>query len=70
MIAKKPTIVIYTHRADEALLKQVCAGIEEEGKRSFKIYRAKPDGKSYARDIANRYGLTYENIVRKIDAKR
>ena len=31
MIAKKPTIVIYTHRADEALLKQVCAGIEEEG---------------------------------------
>ncbi|MBQ7336911.1 MAG: hypothetical protein IJW40_00490 [Clostridia bacterium] len=46
------------------------AGIEEEGKRSFKIYRAKPDGKSYARDIANRYGLTYENIVRKIDAKK
>ena len=31
MIAKKPTIVIYTHRADETLLKQVCAGIEEEG---------------------------------------
>ena len=40
------------------------AGIEE-GKRSFKIYRAKPDGKSYARDIAERYGLTYENIIRK-----
>ena len=31
MIAKKPTIVIYTHRADESLLKEVCAGIEEEG---------------------------------------
>ncbi|MBE6647077.1 MAG: hypothetical protein E7611_05510 [Ruminococcaceae bacterium] len=41
------------------------AGIEE-GRRSFKIYRAKPDGKSYARDIADRYGLTYENIIRKI----
>jgi dsDNA-specific endonuclease/ATPase MutS2 len=41
------------------------AGIEE-GKRSFKIFRAKPDGKSYARDIAERYGLTYENILRKI----
>ena len=41
------------------------AGIEE-GKRSFKIYRAKPDGKSYARDIADRYGLTYENILKKI----
>ncbi len=44
------------------------AGIEE-GKRSFKITRAKPDGKSYARDIAAKYGLSYENIIRKIDAK-
>lgn len=44
------------------------AGIEE-GKRSFKIMRAKPDGKSYARDIAAKYGLSYENIIRKIDAK-
>ncbi len=41
------------------------AGIEE-GKRSFKIFRAKPDGKSYARDIALRYGLTYDNILKKI----
>ena len=41
------------------------AGIEE-GKRSFKIYRAKPDGKSYARDIAERYGLTFDNIMKKI----
>ena len=41
------------------------AGIEE-GKRSFKVFRAKPDGKSYARDIAERYGLTYENILKKI----
>ena len=38
------------------------AGIED-GKRSFKIYRMKPDGKSYARDIADKYGLSYENIV-------
>jgi DNA mismatch repair ATPase MutS len=41
------------------------AGIEE-GKRSFRIVRAKPDGKSYARDIAERYGLTYTNILEKI----
>ncbi len=41
------------------------AGIEE-GKRSFRIVRAKPDGKSYARDIAERYGLTYQNILNKI----
>ncbi len=44
------------------------AGIEE-GKRSFKITRAKPDGKSYARDIANKYGLSYETIVNKIKTK-
>ena len=42
------------------------AGIEEEGKRSFRILRAKPDGKSYARDIADKYGLTYDNIVKNI----
>lgn len=41
------------------------AGIEE-GKRSFKIRRAKPDGKSYARDIAEKYGLTYDNITRRL----
>jgi DNA mismatch repair ATPase MutS len=41
------------------------AGIDQ-GQRSFKIYRAKPDGKSYARDIAQKYGLTYENIIKTI----
>ncbi len=44
------------------------AGIEE-GKRSFKIIRAKPDGKSYARDIADKYGLSYESILNKINSK-
>ena len=43
------------------------AGIEEAGKRSFRILRAKPDGKSYARDIAKKYGLTYDNIIEKIN---
>ena len=43
------------------------AGIEGEGKRSFRITRAKPDGKSYARDIAESYGLTYETILRRMD---
>ncbi len=42
------------------------AGMEGEGKRSFRILRAKPDGKSYARDIAESYGLTYENIIKRI----
>ena len=38
------------------------AGIEE-GERSFKIHRMKPDGKSYARDIADKYGLSFENLI-------
>ena len=38
------------------------AGIEE-GRRSFKIHRAKPDGKSYAKDIADKYGLSFESLV-------
>ena len=43
------------------------AGIEGEGNRSFRITRAKPDGKSYARDIAKSYGLTYENILKRLE---
>lgn len=31
MIIKRPSIFIYTHNADPAVLKEVCAGIEEEG---------------------------------------
>ncbi len=48
-----------------AKIDTLVAGIEE-GKRSFKIVRAKPDGKSYARDIADKYGLSYENIVKTV----
>lgn len=40
------------------------AGIEE-GRRSFKILRRSPDGKSYARDIAERFGLTAESLRKK-----
>ena len=38
----------------------------EEGQRSFKIKRQKPDGKSYAKDIADKYGISYEHIMKKI----
>ena len=41
----------------------------EEGERSFKIHRAKPDGKSYARDIADKYGLSFENIMAGIKGR-
>ena len=38
-----------------------------DGKRSFKIVRKKPDGKSYARDITDKYGLSFESILKKIN---
>ena len=38
----------------------------EKGSRSFKILRKKPDGKSYARDVAEKYGLSFEKIMKKI----
>jgi hypothetical protein len=41
------------------------AGIEE-GERSFKIHRTTPDGKSYARDIADKYGLSFENLMERM----
>ena len=40
------------------------AGIEE-GRRSFRIHRKAPDGRSYARDIAERYGLSFESLKKK-----
>ena len=44
------------------------AGIEE-GRRSFKIHRAKPDGKSYARDIAEKYGLSFDSLMARADKR-
>lgn len=41
------------------------AGIEE-GARSFRIHRTKPDGKSYASDIAEKYGLSLSEIEKKL----
>ena len=45
------------------------AGIEE-GARSFRIHRMKPDGKSYARDIADKYGLSFENLMERMKGEK
>ncbi|MEF3303031.1 MutS-related protein [Paenibacillus sp. GYB003] len=34
--------------------------------RSYKISRSRPKGQSYARDIAEKYGLTYERLIRSL----
>lgn len=31
MIVKKPSILIYTYEPDEQMLREICAGMEEEG---------------------------------------
>ena len=46
----------------------IVAGINGS-ERSFEIARAKPDGKSYARDIADKYGISYEKIMSRVNAK-
>lgn len=35
----------------------------EEGKRSYRVKVAPPEGSSYARDIAEKYGVTYEQLM-------
>lgn len=35
----------------------------EEGKRSYKAVEKAPEGSSYARDIAAKYGVTYEMLT-------
>lgn len=40
---------------------------KEEGTRSYKVIRTTPDGLSYAKDIAKRYGLDLEGILGKYE---
>ena len=35
----------------------------EDGKRSFKVALAQPEGSSYAKDIAEKYGVTYDMLI-------
>lgn len=68
LAASVPEINERSVRAGGIKLDTLVAGIEE-GQRSFKIHRAKPDGKSYARDIADKYGLSFETLMERMDAR-
>ena len=41
-----------------------------EGRRSYKVYCAPPDGISYARDIAEKYGVTYSQLMKMTVERR
>ena len=47
------------------MVSSLITGIHE-GRRSFKVYIAPPEGISYAKDIAEKYGVTYEQLERSI----
>ena len=65
LAASLPEINERSAKSGGVKLDTLVAGIEE-GQRSFKIHRAKPDGKSYARDIADKYGLSFENLMERM----
>lgn len=41
-----------------------------EGRRSYKVQPGKPLGKSYAKDIVEKYGMSFEQIIATIDGRR
>ncbi len=52
----------------DSIVESMVTGVEN-GTRSFKIFIAPPQGVSYAKDIAIKYGVTFESIKSKIDSK-
>ena len=64
LAASVPEINLVSLREGGVMVDTLVAGMEE-GERSFKIHRMKPDGKSYAKDIADKYGLSYEKLTGK-----
>ncbi|MBQ7386379.1 MAG: hypothetical protein IJW04_07735 [Ruminococcus sp.] len=52
----------------ESKIESMVTGVEN-GKRSFKIFILPPQGVSYAKDIAVKYGVTFENIKSEIDKR-
>lgn len=53
----------------DSKIESMVTGVEN-GRRSFKIFIAPPQGVSYAKDIAEKYGVTFENIKGEIDNRK
>ncbi len=52
----------------DSVVSSMVTGVDN-GRRSFKISIAPPQGLSYAKDIALKYGVTFEKIKENIDSK-
>lgn len=56
-------------RTKNAVCQAVSLVMENDnGKRSYKVSYKKPDGKSYAHEIAYRFGITYEQLMNNLSA--
>ena len=44
-------------------------GVDNNKKRNFKLTRHNPDGKSYAREIAEEFGLSLKHLMEKNNNK-
>ncbi len=62
LAAAVPEINERSKRESGVKIDTLVAGMES-GERSFVIHRMKPDGKSYAKDIADKYGLSFDKLV-------
>lgn len=53
----------------ESKIESMVTGVEN-GNRSFKIFISPPQGVSYAKDIAEKYGVTFGSIKNEIDKRK
>lgn len=54
----------------DSLTAGLAAGSPHQGKRSYLIRRARPTGSSYARDIAEKYGLSYTSLMSSLKMRK
>ena len=60
--------VINTEITGDSKIESMVTGVDN-GRRSFKIFIAPPQGVSYAKDIALKYGVTFDIIKNEIDSR-
>ncbi|MBQ6625973.1 MAG: DNA mismatch repair protein, partial [Ruminococcus sp.] len=61
--------VINNEIQGDSVVESMVTGVDN-GRRSFKTFIAPPQGMSYAKDIAIKYGVTFDCIKREIDRKK
>ncbi|MBP5209960.1 MAG: hypothetical protein J6125_03765 [Clostridia bacterium] len=62
LAARAPALSAASKEAGGVGIDTLVAEVEPDGTRTFRVTRGRPDGKSYARDVAARYGLGDEQI--------